>query len=442
MYSTWQGDMGETPILRKMPTHVFRLLLLVLLFLVPLHQVVGAAEPKPIHEIVTGAPDVFPISFWCGPPRNFVTVERYQQVKDAGFTFIFPDCVGGNEAPLQHKILDTAHKVGLKAFVDDSRMPRGINGSAEAKRMIDTIVAEYSTHPAFAGYYISDEPGVAAFPALAETFAYLREKDPHHPAYTNLMPNWARLEHTGVPTYEEYVERFMATVKPPVLSYDHYGFFKNSDRPGFFANIELIRAHALRANIPFWNIVQATSHGDYRRVTEAEKRWEAMHTLAYGAKGLLFFTYWEPDADPVWDEAIIALDGTPTRQYAEIQRVNRDVQAIGKHLLRATSLGVMQQGRPGDQTHTIDDLPVHFGGPDITCGYFKEADGDGRLMLFVNRDYRNPVDTFTMVTTDGKPLERLDRSTGQWVRVAGKPDERQVRVRLQLPPGDAELYRW
>jgi hypothetical protein len=394
----------------------------------------AADAPQPIHAIITGASDVFPISFWCGPPRKFVTVERYQQVKDAGFTFIMPDCVGGNEPELQRKILDTAQEVGLKAFIDDQRMPRAIKGNEQnAKRAIDAIVADYASHPALAGYFVTDEPGVAGFAGLSEVFAYLKERDPNHPAYTNLMPNWARPEHTGLPTYEMYVEQFMSIVKPPILCYDHYSFFKKSDRAGWFANLDLMRAHALQANVPFWQIVQATSHGDYRRVTEAEKRWEAMHTLAYGAKGVLFFTYWKPDADPVWDEAIIDLDGTPTRQYAEIQRINRDVQAIGKQLLKATSIGVMQQGRPGDQTNTLEDLPVHFDGPDITCGYFK--DGDGRLMLFVNRDYRNAVETSTSIDTNGKPLAKLDRESGEWIKV-------EAPVRLKLPAGDAELYRW
>ena len=396
---------------------------------------VRAAEPScSINAIITGSDDVFPISFWCGPPRKFVTVERYQQVKDAGFTFIFPDGVGGNEPELQKKILDTAQAVGLKAFIDDQRMPRAINGSAEAKQRIDAIVADYSNYPAFAGYFVTDEPGVAGFAGLAEVFAYLKERDPNHPAYTNLMPNWARPEHTGLPTYEEYVERFMTIVKPPILCYDHYSFFKHSDRAGWFANLELMRSHALKANVPFWQIVQATSHGDYRRVTEAEKRWEAMHTLAYGGKAVLFFTYWKPDSDPVWDEPIIELDGTPTRQYEEIKRVNRDVQAIGKHLIRATSLAVMQQGRPGDQTNTLEDLPVDFDGPDITAGLF--AEGDVRMMLFVNRDYRNPVDTTATVNTKGKPLTKLDRASGKWMNVATS------QVRLQLAPGDAELYRW
>lgn len=414
--------------------------LLAIAALLSVQKFVIAAESMSVAEVVTGVTDVFPISFWCGPPRNFVTVERYQQVKDAGFTFIMPDCVGGNEPELQKKILDTAQQVGLKAFVDDQRMPRGIGGSDEAKQRIDAIIADYSKHPAFAGYYVSDEPRSEGFPAIAETFAYLREKDPHHPAYTNLMPNWARPEHTGLPTYEQYVEQFMAIVKPPVLSYDHYSFFTKSDRPGYFANLELIRSHALRANIPFWQIVQATSHGDYRRVTEAEKRWEAMHVLAYGGKGVLFFTYWEPDADPVWDEAIIALDGTPTRQYEEIKRVNRDVQAIGKHLLRATSISVMQQGRPGDQTHTLEDLPIDFEGPDITAGFFH--DGDARLLLLVNRDYRNPVETTTTINTSGKELHQLDRDHGEWKVVEGASSADGIKVQLNFPAGDAQLFRW
>ena len=113
--------------------------------------------------------------------------------------------------------------------------------------------------------------------------------------------------------------------------------------------------------------------------------------------------------------------------------MNRDVQAIGKHLLRATSIGVMQQGRPGDQTNTLEDLPVAFDGPNITCGYFK--DGDAQLLLFVNRDYRNAVETSTSINTNGKPLTKLDRESGKWTKVEGP-------VRLKLPAGDAELYRW
>jgi len=417
---------------------------LVVLFAAPLPAVASlpasAPTTRPIHEIVTGSPDVFPISFWCGPPRNFVNVERYQQIKDAGFTFIMPDGVGGHEPELQKKILDTAQQVGLKAFITDNRMPHGIAGSAEAKKRIDDIVADYKDHRALAGYYITDEPGTGMFPALGETFAYLQEKDPDHPAYINLLPNYAPLDYLGTPTYDAHVEQFVKIVKPKLLCYDHYGFLSKYDRPGFFANLETFRNQSLKSNLPFWQIVLLINHGDYRNTTEAEKRWEAWNTLAYGGKGLLFFTYWTPDKDPIWGEACFTLDGKPTKQYEHVKRINKDVQAVGKHLLRATSIGVMQQGRPGDNTRTADDLPVDFEGPNITAGYFK--DGDARLMLLVNRDYRNPLDTPTTLRTGGKPLSKLDKATGKWEPVDGETAGGEFEFPLKLAPGDADLFRW
>jgi hypothetical protein len=33
-------------------------------------------------------------------------------------------------------------------------------------------------------------------------------------------------------------------------------------------------------------------------------------------------------------------------------------------------------------------------------------------------------------------MTKLDRESGEWVNVEASP------VRLKLPPGDAELYRW
>ena len=50
--------------------------LLLLLAMLPLTA--AAAEPCSVHATITGSEDVFPISFWCGPPRDFVSVERYQ----------------------------------------------------------------------------------------------------------------------------------------------------------------------------------------------------------------------------------------------------------------------------------------------------------------------------------------------------------------------------
>ena len=38
-------------------------------------------------------------------------------------------------------------------------MPPGVTGVASAKSRIDSIVSDYAKHPAFAGYFLVDEPG-------------------------------------------------------------------------------------------------------------------------------------------------------------------------------------------------------------------------------------------------------------------------------------------
>src|SRR3954452_17624864 len=74
----------------------------------------------------------FMISFWCGPPDEFVTLERFQQIKDAHFTHVFPPCNGGG-VEANKKRLEFAAKVGLKVFVSDARIPVSLGGDEKVK---------------------------------------------------------------------------------------------------------------------------------------------------------------------------------------------------------------------------------------------------------------------------------------------------------------------
>jgi hypothetical protein len=408
------------------------------LFVAPLRAADPAPAPAPPPAPRTTAkwePDVFPISFWCGVPVKFISLERYREVADAGFTYAMPGLEQGAPTVQDNlRTLNYCREVGIKAFLYDGRMPHGLGANGEGKSQIDAIVADYAFHPAFAGYFIGDEPGAGAFPAMAQTFAYLAQKDPEHPAYVNLYPNYCPPNGLGTATYDAYIQQWLAQVKPAILSYDHYHFLSKSDRPGFFSNLAVVRREALKSNVPFWQIALLINHFGYRMPTEAEKRFEAMQTLAFGGKGFMYFTYWQPGKD--WGTAIIQLDGTRTHQYDEVKRINRDVQAIGKYLLKATSTAVQEIGQAGDTMNTGKDA-FTFDGPHVTVGLFN-GPGATRYAMFANRDYRNATETRAKLETGGKPLQQLDKKSGEWRDVvldAGK-------VRLSLAAGDAELYRW
>jgi hypothetical protein len=392
-----------------------------------------ATTPKPATaQAATWDPDVFPISFWCGPPSDFVTLERFKEIADAGFTYAMPPC-GPTTPEVNKKILDYCKQVGIKAFLLDPRMPVGFGPKGEGKERIDEIVKDYQNHPAFAGYFLTDEPGGGAFPAIAQTVEYLKEKDPKHVAYVNLYPNYAPEWALGS-NYPTYIERFIQLVKPAIVSYDHYHFRTKQDTPGFFSNIEAVREKTLAANLPFWNIVLLINHFDYRQLTEAELRWEAMQTLAFGGKGVMFFTYWQPDDKGMWGTAIIGFKGERTRHYDEIKRVNKDVQAIGKYLLKAKSESVFEYGQPGDLTNTGGANPINFTGANITVGTFSK--GRTRYALFANRDYKNEVTKDVSIDTAGAKLEHLDKASDKWIA------ESDNAVQLKIAAGDGELYRW
>jgi hypothetical protein len=420
-------------------TRIFVWAAFVLIQFISINGALAADTPANAPTTQYWHPDKFVISYWCGPPKKFVTLDRFKQIADAGFTIAFPPC-GPTDVETNHKILDYCQQVGIKAFIQDPRMSIGALDAA-AKAKYDAIIAEYSSDPALAGYFLVDEPGGDAFHVMGDLVSYFRQKDPKHPVFINMLPNYApSWVYGGAPSYDTFIENFATFTHPDILCYDHYHFHKSFDAPGFFANLETFHRISMQSNIPFWNTVLLINHVDYRSPNENELKWEAMQSLAYGAKGVVYFTYWQPDKSDMWGggEAIIDFDGNPTKKYEQMKRVNQNTQAIGKYLLNATSLRSYQFGQGGDETNA-GDFPIRFEGPNITVGLFQ--DRGTHYVLFANRDYKNETTKDVFLKTGGKPLKKLDKQNDQW-NDDGTESSGETKVTLHIAAGDGDLYRW
>ena len=333
--------------------------------------------------------DAFQVSFWLGPPEKYTSLERYHEIKEAGFTIAFPP-LHTPSVEMNRKILDFCQQVGLKATIADTRMVTSLD-AADARGKLDAIVNDYSAHPALYGYFVVDEPAAGAFKGLADVVAYLREKDPKHAGFINLFPTYGppfEPQH-GTATYEQYVDRFVDTVRPRVLSYDHYPFVTGLDRPQYFFNLAVIRNAAARAKLPFWQICQVVQHYDYRQLTEGELRFQAMQTLAFGGRGLLWYTYWYPgELNATVKHAMIEYDGSRNVNYERIKRINADAKAIGDELLPANSWATYHVGPGGEYAMPAGvNSPVEIeSAGKLTVGVFHHSDGR-TLALVANRDY-------------------------------------------------------
>ncbi|MGE4053877.1 MAG: hypothetical protein AB7F99_03665 [Vicinamibacterales bacterium] len=374
-------------------------------------------------------------TFWCGPPLAEFTDERAAEIAAAGFTVVGPPCEGGLDPAGNLRALDIAGRHGLTVWVADYRFDERAPTRPDWQANLRQAVAEYKAHPAFGGYFVADEPTTEDFPQLAAIVGQLRELDPGRLYYINLYPDYA--DHlTGASTYREYVDGFVSMLQPPILSYDYYALGVEGDRQTFFDNLSLIRELGLRANVPFMLILQAMPHGPYRDPTEAELSWQALHALAYGARGISYFAYWTPvdvEFAGLWKfrHGLIE-NGTATQHYYEAARVNAIVNAIANELAGFTSLSI------GDSTSDAAS-PLQLGssigveGGAVTAGLFGDANGTEAALL-VNRDYRQAAAVTLRMQNGVRGLQEFDVASRSWKERRGSP--------LRLPAGGGVLLRW
>lgn len=403
-------------------------------------------------------PAEYPIGYWFGPLAEHNTREHWQRVADCGFTLGGMQGYGreGNQTMLDH-----CAAVGLKAVVIDDRIGWRMTTADAWRDTIAEVVADYGSHPGLYGYYVQDEPNSQIFAPLAELTAELMRQDPAHVPLLNLFPTYASVEQLGNPTYADHLEQFCSIVKPPFLSYDHYALLRDGrDRTDYFENMELVGAAALRHGIPPWYILLSISHFGYRSPSDGEMRWQVYTALAYGMKGLLYFTY---ATVPEWAAeghlAIVDPDGNPAPLYPIVQKLNGEIAALGATLLGLTSTAVYHTGDiPAGCTRLAADALVTVEGePRLVLGFFQDEQGRDWLMV-TNKDYANPVEAtlrlkphvvrVALQDEAGGPEEVLAVQAGEATQRsepgdAGRPamELRGGTMTLRVPPGTGRLMR-
>lgn len=409
------------------------------------------------------APEQFLISFWCAPPPAETTLERYQEIAAPGFNAVLPPCVGPVTPALNQKLLELCGQTGLKAIVEDARLsaPEGAGGTADLDTALDGVVSDYARSPALLGYFLQDEPSAAKFPRLAALTRGLRARDPRRLAYVNLFPNYATPAQLGASSYPEYVRQFRDTVRPKLLSFDHYALVGAGERSTYFENLEVIRRESLRADVPFAAILLSTPHGPYRDPSEADLRWQVYTALAYGARGILYFTYWTPH-DETWHfhNGILDEQGHRTAHYEQIRRLNGELNALAPTLARLRSIGVYHVGSLPVGTHLLPagGAVREVQGGDVVVGLFREPRRVGisfgsrpppplirgepgpEYVLLVNRDPRRPARLRVALQPEFAGMAEISRRSGREGRTELPDLIAQNSFTVHLAPGDGRLF--
>ena len=386
------------------------------------------------------------LGYWCGPPAAFQSAATYDEIAAAGFTLTSNACDGTTYNPVYNKqMLGFAAARGLTSVVADQRVLNAVGQArdgkaAELAASLDGAVAEYQGQKALAGYHVFDEPSTALFLALGQVVSGLRARDPQRFSYLNLLPNYATAGQLGAPSYDAYVAEYLAKVSPQIVSWDYYPFLTAGDLGGFFENMAVVRAHSLAAKRPFWQFVQSISFNAHRATTEPEKRWVAMQSLAYGAQGIWYFTYWTPpQTAEAFGLGIIDPQGKKTAQYDDIVSINARFAALSRYLVPAISTGVFHNGplEPGTAPRVPGSAVYLPSFAKVTVGTF-EVPGHTYAVL-ANRDYTSATETDVVVPVGAAAAEILDPATGTFQPLAVTSTSDGSRTHLVLEAGDAVL---
>ncbi|MBM4084896.1 MAG: hypothetical protein FJ272_08920 [Planctomycetes bacterium] len=378
------------------------------------------------------------VTYWAGPPMTDATA---QQMADGGWNLVW----------CKESELDVAHRHGLRAYLSDPLFSGAgalatLDDPVKTERL-EALIQRVKNHPALYAYHLKDEPSATTFPGWARLADFIRQRDPAHLAYVNLYPTYANNKQLGtegdtVAAYKEHLRLFVETVKPDLISYDHYHFGVKGDNSQYFLNLAMIRQAALDAGVPFLNIVQACSWTPSMRIPNGDElRWLVYTSLAYGAQGISYYVY----CHPKHEGAMANADGTPTVLYHAARVLNREFVAIASELQPLRSLGAYHVGMtPPGATPLPENAEFRLDPPLPTAeykpllpvqgfalGYFGQPDKPTHVVV-VNLDYKQTVAT-TLVGP--RPLQVFDAATGKWSVVGS------ARAELLLPPGGGKLVR-
>ncbi len=372
----------------------------------------------------------FEVSYYYGP-HGFQAAqeETWKTVAECGFTSVPLEhgTTANNKVALAHM-----KKYGITcSALWDTRIQSAISigdtmTDEEMESLAKRVVDDYAEFDNIKGWWFFDEPGSDKFEVLGRLKAAFKKVDPKREVFIDLFPNYASLASLVADSYTDYVNKYIETVKPDYLCYDHYHFLKDkAPRNGFFSNFEIIRSAALNKNIDYMSIVLLTEHLSYQDLTRSQILWEVNMCLTYGAKRISYFTY-SLTSDLLqqgWDNACVDSKGEKYPHYYDVQAVNKLITPLGKELFNKTSEAVFHLTSDASALEEETAAYTSYGklgsvtGDEFVIGFFN----DGSFMITNKKYEEGDAGKNALVFGDiSSGLEYFDVESATWKAYTAK----------------------
>ncbi len=340
--------------------------------------------------------DVMPIVGFYGPPDaseyegveypSLKTDAIFKQIQEGGYnvTFQMNDQIE-KKPEIVKQTMDFCEKYGILYMLCTDEMyittswKRDDDEALEQARALlkperfASYLAPFIHHKACAGLYLWDEPTKVALPyggELLDTYKQalklLNAEDKTY--YVNLLPVLPGYSGANYEEYKDYLRKAVDEMKLEYISFDSYPFrypeyimryipeVKSGISPGIFNHLLMVREIALEKEVPFWAFVQMggnwteeVDNVNVRRPRPTEVLWEVNLFLAFGAKGIQYFTMHNPVSYFKYlknkgETGAFLPDGSHSDLYEPAQKANKQALACDEVLMHSVNEKILVHG--------------------------------------------------------------------------------------------------
>lgn len=243
-------------------------------------------------------------AYW--PPSNFLrTDQHYREMAEANINYVY-----GRENTYGSRLeaLDLCAKYNMKYLLYDRVIEERIRNDTATGSDLRELMARvdsFSTHSAFGGVYLIDEPSFSNMNLIKMFTDAFYAKYPDLEMMVNQTSVWQSMPiYVGPDGYEGCMEATLAA-SPGQLSFDNYPLYKGD--PPYTSttnvnNLEIVARLAQKHKVPFYNYLQCTEAYTYDTSracdTYEEMAWQFNIDLAFGISGVQTYTYMSQDYSP------------------------------------------------------------------------------------------------------------------------------------------------
>lgn len=371
-----------------------------------------------------------------------------EAVRECGFNL----CMETASSEQFNNLLKYMEGTGLKILMQDWSFQMNPSKDGKWKQNMVTFIERYKNNPLVAGWKLCDEPKWNQLKELKERYELIEDTDSTHLIYINWVGEVIS-SHTGhCKTLGEYVDYIQKMFPLDIWSSDCYPIWiKNGQLliryNDFYTDLAAYAQKSAETGKPMWSYCGSMAftarHHDIPPATEAHLSFEAFSALAYGAQGIVYWTYWQRPSNSYenYTSALVDLDGNKTPAWYAAQSINRQIRALTNVFLGAEMVEVCHTGNiPYKGTRgLIEDFGplsrLTNGDKGVLASHLRNNGKD--YLLIVNHDVQNKQKVRISFKQKVR-VTKLDASS------SGKVARKNVgRVQnVILSPGGYVLYEW